>query len=143
MSDSRVFTIPNLVSFARLATVPLFWWLLIVEERIAAAAWLVFIVGWTDWIDGYLARRLHQVSRLGTLLDPIADRLMIASAVIAGLIAGVLPLAIGVPLMVREVIMALVTALLASRGRPALQVRLPSGLTSPTSGTYRSNRVSA
>lgn len=123
MSESRIFTIPNLISFARLAAVPPFWWLLLVEDRVAMAAGLVFIVGWTDWIDGYLARRLHQVSRLGTLLDPIADRLMIASALIGGLIAGVLTAAFAVPLLIREVIMALVTVVLAIRGAEPLQVR--------------------
>jgi cardiolipin synthase len=123
VSESRVFTVPNLVSFARLAVVPLFWWLLLSEERVALAAVLVLIVGATDWIDGYLARRLDQVSRLGTLLDPVADRVMIASAVIAGLIAGVLPALFAVPLIIREAVMAVVTALLASRRLGALRVR--------------------
>lgn len=122
MRESRVFTVPNLVSFARLASVPVFWWLLLAAERVDIAAVLVIIVGATDWIDGYLARRLHQVSRLGALLDPVADRVMIASAVIAGLIAGVLPALFAVPLIVREAIMALVTLLLAAR-RVTLRVR--------------------
>lgn len=123
MSESRVLTIPNLVSLARLAIVPVFWWLLLVEERVAEAAILVFAVGWTDWIDGYLARRLNQVSKLGEILDPVADRLMIASAIVGGLIAGVLPWLIGVPLLIREVIMTVIAIFLASRGVPALKVR--------------------
>ncbi|MBW3667447.1 MAG: CDP-alcohol phosphatidyltransferase family protein, partial [Actinobacteria bacterium] len=59
------------------------------------------------------------------ILDPVADRIMIGSAVIAGLIAGVLPVVIAVPLMIREVIMAVVSLLLAARGAGALQVRYP------------------
>lgn len=123
VSEKRVLTVPNLVSFARLAAVPVFWWLLLAEERVAMAAILVVIVGVSDWIDGYLARRLSQVSRLGALLDPVADRVMIASTVIGGLIAGVLPAIFAVPLIIREAIMVVVTALLVRRGRDALSVR--------------------
>jgi cardiolipin synthase (CMP-forming) len=123
VTESRVLTIPNLVSFARLASVPALWWLLLAEERVALAALLVLVVGGTDWVDGFLARRLDQVTRFGALLDPVADRLMIASAVIAGLIAGVLPAAFAVPLMIREVIMALVTVILLVRRADALRVR--------------------
>lgn len=123
MIESRVLTVPNLVSFARLAAVPVFWWLLLAEERVAMAAVLVLVVGGTDWVDGYLARRLDQASRLGTLLDPVADRVMIASAVIAGLLAGVLPALFAVPLIIREAVMMVVTVLLVSRGLGALRVR--------------------
>ncbi|MGH8946819.1 MAG: CDP-alcohol phosphatidyltransferase family protein [Acidimicrobiia bacterium] len=123
MSGSRVLTIPNLVSFARLATVPVFWWVLLGKEQVTLAALLLIAVGWTDWIDGYLARRLNQVTRLGAILDPVADRLTIASAVVAGLIAGIIPSPIGIPLLVREVIMAVVTLFVAARGAPVLEVR--------------------
>lgn len=123
MSESRVLTIPNLVSLARLAAVPVFWWLLLGQRQVAEAALLVFAVGWTDWIDGYLARRLNQVSKLGEILDPVADRLMIASAIVAGLIAGVLPWLFGVPLLIREVTMTLIAVFLAAKGMPALKVR--------------------
>jgi len=123
LASNRVLTIPNLVSFARLLGVGLFWWVLLVQDEIAVAGWLVFIIGWTDWIDGYLARRLDQVSKLGKVLDPVADRLMIASAVIGGLIVGVLPVVIGVLLIVREVVVALVAAYLGVRGGGTIDVR--------------------
>ncbi|MDP9493771.1 MAG: CDP-alcohol phosphatidyltransferase family protein [Actinomycetota bacterium] len=123
VASNRILTIPNLVSFARLLSVGLFWWVLLVQDEIAIAAWLVFIIGWTDWIDGYLARRLDQVSKLGKVLDPVADRLMIASAVIGGLIVGVLPLVVGVLLIVREVLVALLAAYLGARGGGTIDVR--------------------
>lgn len=116
-------TIPNLVSFARLATVPLFWWLLLVEERVTSAAMLLIVVGVTDWIDGYLARRLDQLSKLGAILDPVADRLIIASAIVAGLIAGILPELFAIPLLVREAMMAVITLIVSFRGAPVLEVR--------------------
>lgn len=123
MYARRVLTIPNLVSFARLATVPFFWWLLLAEENVLLASVLILVVGVTDWIDGYLARLLDQVSLVGRILDPVADRVMIASAVIGGLIVGVLPSLIAIPLIVREAVMAVVTLTLMVRGLPALEVR--------------------
>jgi len=122
-SSSRILTIPNAVSFVRVLGVGVFWWVLLVEDNVVAAAWLIFIIGWTDWIDGWLARKLNQVSDLGKALDPIADRLMIASAVVGGLIVGVLPPLIGWGLILRELFMAGVTLVLVSRGSGILDVR--------------------
>ena len=66
----QLFTWANLVSILRLACVPLFVWLLLAEDRRLAAAGLLAFVGATDWVDGYLARRLNQVSDVGKILDP-------------------------------------------------------------------------
>jgi cardiolipin synthase len=118
-----MFTIPNLVSGLRILAVPYFWHVLLVQDRVGLAAALIFIVGSTDWIDGFLARRLNQVSELGKLLDPVADRLMIGSAVIGGLIAGILPGVIGWPLLVREALVGIGTLLLSLRQRGSLEVR--------------------
>lgn len=121
--SDRILTIPNLVSLVRLGGVGLFWWVLFGLENVGLAGLLIFVIGWTDWIDGYLARRLNQVSRLGTMLDPVADRLMIASALVGGLIAGVVPALIGWPLIVREVVMAVITFYLVGKGGGTLEVR--------------------
>lgn len=122
MSD-RILTVPNLVSFVRLLAIPYFWWVLLGEERVALAAGLIFLIGGTDWVDGYLARRLNQVSEVGKVLDPLADRLMIASALIGGLIAGVVPAVIGWPLLIRELLVAGSVIFLMVRGLGALPVR--------------------
>ncbi len=123
--SDRIVTIPNLVTFVRLLGVGVFWWVLLVEENIALAAGLIFLIGWTDWIDGYLARKLDQVSKLGTTLDPIADRLMIASAVIGGMIVDppVVPLVIGFGLIARELFMGVVVLRLLSKSAGILEVR--------------------
>lgn len=121
--SSRIITIPNLVSFIRLAAIPVFWWLLLAEDDLTAATILFALIATTDWIDGFLARRLDQVTKLGKSLDPVADRLMIFSAVVAGLIAGIVPPVIGITLVVREVYMALVTLALVMRGKGVLEVR--------------------
>lgn len=121
--SDRILTVPNAVSFARLLGIGVFWWVLIVDDNIALAAWLIFIIGWTDWIDGYLARKLDQVTKLGKALDPVADRLMIVSAVVGGLITGVVPAIIAIPLLVREALMGVLTGYLAVRGGGTLEVR--------------------
>jgi cardiolipin synthase (CMP-forming) len=121
--SKRILTVPNLVSFVRLLGIPLFWWVLLVDDNVALAAWLIFIIGWTDWIDGYLARRLGQVSELGKILDPVADRLMIGSAVIGGLMAGVLPAWFGWGLIAREALVGAVALNLAARGGGTVEVR--------------------
>jgi len=122
-ASNRILTVPNLISFVRLLAIPLFWWVLLVRDDVSLAAWIVFIVGWTDWVDGYLARRLNQVSELGRILDPVADRLLIASALIGGLIAGVLPPWFGWGLIGREALVGIVAIGLAARGGGAIEVR--------------------
>ena len=79
----RVLTIPNVISVIRLAGVPLFLWLVLVPEADGWALAVLFVSGLTDYADGYLARRLNQTSRLGEILDPVADRLYILSTVSA------------------------------------------------------------
>jgi len=73
---NRIFTIPNVMSMIRLLCIPLFLYLLFGRDNRAGAAWLLGGLGATDWIDGYIARRFNQVSELGKILDPTADRLM-------------------------------------------------------------------
>lgn len=121
--SNRIVTIPNLISFARLAAVPVFWWLLMGRDRVGAATILLIVVSWTDWVDGYLARRFDQVTKLGKALDPIADRLMIASAVVAGGMTEIVPWVMGVPLLVRELYVAAITLMMALHKRPPLEVR--------------------
>jgi phosphatidylglycerophosphate synthase len=97
-----ILTIPNLISAIRISLVPVFLWLLLGREDYVAAGLLIGGVGATDWIDGYLARRLGQVSELGKMLDPVADRLAVAAAVIGGWISGTVPVWFAAPLLVRE-----------------------------------------
>jgi cardiolipin synthase len=123
VASNRILTIPNLISFARLLGIPFFWWVLLGKDDIALAGWLVLIIGLTDWVDGYLARRLNQVSALGKALDPVADRLLIASAIIGGLIVGALPVVFGVLLIVREIFVAGMAIYLTSRGGGQIEVR--------------------
>jgi cardiolipin synthase len=109
-------TVPNVVSLIRLATVPYFLYVLVGERRVVYAAILILIIGTTDWVDGYLARRLHQVSEMGKLLDPLADRLMIVAALSGGLVVGVIPAVLAIALLAREGLVLIGAAVLAGRG---------------------------
>ena len=73
-ASDRILTIPNLFTLLRLACLPLFLYLLLGRDNPAAAAWLLGGLGATDWVDGYLARRLGQVSEFGKVFDPTVDR---------------------------------------------------------------------
>ena len=120
---NNVLTVPNIVSFVRILLVPVFVWLLLGPDEVAAAGWLLGFIGATDWVDGYLARRLDQVSELGKALDPIADRLAVAAALVAGLIAGVLPAWFAIALLARETAVALGALYLATRSKIRIDVR--------------------
>ncbi|MFZ0493474.1 MAG: CDP-alcohol phosphatidyltransferase family protein [Acidimicrobiia bacterium] len=115
-AEPLILTIPNLVSSIRLVGVGVFAWFVFARGEYAAAGWLLLVIGWTDWIDGYLARRLDQVSELGKILDPVADRLAIATAVIGGMVVGVIPLLLGLGITAREVAVGIGTIVVASKG---------------------------
>lgn len=98
----RIITVPNVLSALRLAIVPVFVWLF-VTGRETAGVILYGTGAWTDWIDGYIARRTGAVTELGRLLDPLADRVYIAALAIALLIQGALPAWLGAVIIARDV----------------------------------------
>ncbi|MBB4962292.1 cardiolipin synthase [Micromonospora polyrhachis] len=104
---SQVFTIPNLISFARLLGVPIFLYLFLVARADVAAIVVLAVGGTSDWIDGYIARRLRQVSRLGELLDPLADRLYILATLVAFTVREVVPWQFTAALLARELLLGL------------------------------------
>jgi len=74
--ESRILTVPNVITFVRLACLPLYLVILLGHDQRFEAALLLGALGATDWVDGYIARRFGQVSTLGKVLDPVADRLL-------------------------------------------------------------------
>ena len=100
-------TIPNALSALRLLGVPVFFWLIVGPQNDGLALIILIISSFTDWLDGYLARRLNQFSRLGELLDPLADRLYVVAALIALYIRGLLPVWVVAALILRDVAMSL------------------------------------
>ncbi|MDQ3962700.1 MAG: CDP-alcohol phosphatidyltransferase family protein [Actinomycetota bacterium] len=101
--EERVWTIPNVLSFARLATVPVFVWLFVTDRKDAAVV-LYALAAWTDFFDGYIARRTDSVTELGRLLDPLADRIFIAALAIALVVTDVLAVWLAVAIVARDVL---------------------------------------
>ena len=122
VTSSRILTLPNVLSMARLLGVPVFLWLILVPKADGWAVLLLVVAGFTDYLDGYLARRWNQITRLGQLLDPIADRLYILATLIGLLARGIIPWWLVALLVSRDVIMAAVLALLKRVGVTGLPV---------------------
>jgi cardiolipin synthase len=118
----RVLTVPNLITLVRLACIPLYVWLLFGAHRQTGAAVLLAVLGATDWVDGYVARRFHQVSTVGKVLDPVADRVLVLTAVITIMVAGAVPVWFGVATLAREVVVSLAVLSLASLGAARIDV---------------------
>lgn len=121
----RILTIPNMISIARLIGVPVFLWLVLGVQTQAGDWWavgLLIAAGFSDWLDGKIARALNQQSRLGQLLDPAADRLYIVATVIALAVRAIIPWWLVAVLAVRELLMGVILAVLRRRGWGPLQV---------------------
>ena len=106
----------------RLLCIPLFLWLLFGAHEQTAAAILLAVLGATDWVDGYVARRFGQVSTLGKVLDPAADRLLVGTAVISIMVYGAVPLWFGIATIAREVLVSVMVLPLASLGAARIDV---------------------
>lgn len=121
--SSRVLTVPNMISLVRLALVPVFAVLIVLGED----GWALLVLGVSgasDWLDGVLARRLNQVTRLGQMLDPFADRLFIFVTLIGLAWREVVPLWLVVAIVARDVLLALTVPVLARLGYGTLNVTL-------------------
>lgn len=119
--SDRVLTVPNLISFGRLALVPVFAVLIVQGQDVWALGVLAFS-GATDWLDGLIARRFHQVSRLGQLLDPAADRLFILVTLLGLAWRDVVPLWLVIVLVSRDALLACLLPVLARHGYGPLPV---------------------
>jgi cardiolipin synthase (CMP-forming) len=118
----RVLTVPNLVTLVRLLCIPLFLWLLFGAHRQVGSAFLLGALGATDWVDGFVARRYHQVSTLGKVIDPVADRLLVITSVVAITVYGAVPVWFGVATLARELLVSGAVLLLASLGAARMDV---------------------
>jgi cardiolipin synthase len=123
--QARIVTIPNAISLARLAGVPLFLWLALGVQTQAGDVWAVVVLvaaGVSDWLDGKIARALGQTTRLGQALDPAADRLYIVATIVSLAIRGIIGWWLVALLAARELLLAVVLAVLRAKGWEALQV---------------------
>ena len=119
--SDRVLTLPNVLSALRLVGVPVFLWLLFTHQDIWAFVVLA-LSGLTDYLDGKIARRFNLVSRVGQLLDPLADRLYVLTTLVALTIRDIIPLWLLVVLVARDLFMGVVILLLKRVGQTGLPV---------------------
>ena len=120
--EDRILTVPNVITMIRLACLPIFVWLLFAQRNEYAAAWLLGGLGATDWVDGFIARRWKQVSTLGKVLDPVADRLLLFVGIGCILVEGSVPIVVATLVLVREAIISLATIALAALGARRIDV---------------------
>lgn len=111
---NRVWTVPNLISFARILLLGVFCWLLFGPDKRIPATLVLMVVGVTDFLDGYLARRFHQVSTLGKVLDPVADRLVLVTGVLAITVYGAVPVWLAAVVLGRELLVSVAAIVLAA-----------------------------
>jgi cardiolipin synthase (CMP-forming) len=119
--SDRVLTIPNVLSFIRLLLVPVFAVLIILEFDLAAVA-VLMISGYTDYLDGWLARKWGQVTRIGQLLDPLADRLYILTTLLGLAYRDVVPWWLVILLIARDVALTFSLLALTAAERSPLEV---------------------
>lgn len=119
---NRILTIPNILSLARLAGVPLFLWLVLGPEADGWALVVLMLSGVTDYLDGKLARTLNQTSKLGQYLDPVADRCYILAVVVGLAMRDIIPWPLAVALPLRDVFLFSLVPFLRTRGYNALPV---------------------
>ncbi len=120
--SERVLTVPNLLSFARLLGVPLFLWLALGPHADGFALLVLAVSAATDYLDGKIARRYGLVTRVGQLLDPLADRLYILATVVALTLRDIIPWWLAVALVGRDVLLALTLPVLRRHGYGPLPV---------------------
>jgi cardiolipin synthase (CMP-forming) len=122
--QGRIWTVPNAISMARLAGVPVFLWLVLGPQADGWAFALLILAGVSDWLDGKIARAWNQQSRLGQVLDPAADRLYIAATLIGLAVRGIIPWWLVGLLVAREVVLGVALLVLRQHGYGPLQVNL-------------------
>jgi len=122
VQTDRVLTLPNLLSFARLLGVPVFLWLILGPQADGLAVLLLMVSGFTDFLDGWIARRYHQISRLGQMLDPLADRLYIFATLLGLGLRDIVPWWLVALLVGRDVVLAMTLPILRRHGRGPLPV---------------------
>jgi cardiolipin synthase len=121
--SSAILTIPNIISFVRIAFIPVFFVLIVNDPTTFWGLMLFGLVVATDWVDGLIARRTGQVSELGKILDPVADRLSIAAGLIAFVVRGVFPLWAAVLILARDIVVLLAGVVFVSGKHLRVDVR--------------------
>ena len=100
---SGILSIPNAITLARLFMLPVFLYVLFARDNRQGAAWLLGAISYTDWIDGWVARKLNQTSVFGSVFDPLVDRMLFIVATLGVMIDGGVPSWFCIAILVREI----------------------------------------
>ena len=122
VASSRIFTVANAVSVVRLMAIPVFLWL-VIEDRLLIAFVLLVVAVLTDFVDGMIARRMNEITKLGQFLDPFADRVFIAATVVALAIQAVVPWWFVIAVMLRDALLGIGGVVMARYGAATLPVK--------------------
>ncbi|MGA1024379.1 MAG: CDP-alcohol phosphatidyltransferase family protein [Aquiluna sp.] len=114
-------SVPNMLSILRLLLVPVFLWLLIADQFLIAFLVLMF-ASFTDWLDGFIARKFNQITSLGKVLDPSADRLFILATLIGLTVNEIIPAWLAIVIVARDVLLLIGNPISASHGYGPLPV---------------------
>ncbi|GAA3845789.1 CDP-alcohol phosphatidyltransferase family protein [Sphaerisporangium flaviroseum] len=115
-AEDRIWTVPNALSLLRLLGVPVFLWLVLGPKADGWALALLMTAGFSDWLDGKIARAWNQTSNLGRLLDPLADRLYILATLIGLTLREVIPWWLAALIIGRDVVLLLCVPILRRHG---------------------------
>lgn len=120
--SSQALTAPNLITSARIALIPTFAWLFLSGKSDVASFWTLAVLGGTDWVDGFLARKMSQVSVLGKVLDPVADRVAVMTVLLVLAFRGTIPGPLAGAILLRDALVSAAFVLLEARGFPRIPV---------------------
>jgi cardiolipin synthase len=115
-------TVPNAITIIRLSLLPVYLWLVFGRHSLVSAGWLLAVLGITDYFDGYIARRFNQVSEFGKIIDPVADRILVATAVLSTMAVNAVPAWFGIATLLREVLVSVAVVVIASLGGARIDV---------------------
>ena len=120
--EDKILTVPNMISLARLACVPVFLWLLFAQDDLWTAAWLWGAIGATDWVDGWWARKFDVISEFGKFVDPLTDRVALIVPILAIAVEGAVPWWLVIVTLAREGLVAIAGLALSAMGGRRIDV---------------------
>lgn len=123
MEVDRILTVPNVITTVRMLCIPLFLWLLFARDSPGWAGFVLGLLGSTDWVDGYIARRFNQTSTFGTMYDPTVDRLLMVVGIVSIIVHGEsAPLWFAWLILVREVLLSTYVVVITAMGAKRMDV---------------------
>ncbi len=143
----RIFTIPNILTVVRFLGVPLFVWLVLAQEQYGYAMLVLALMASTDWVDGYVARRFDQQSKLGRVLDPMADRIALLTVAVTLVVADIAPWWLLALLIVPDAVLTAVSVIFfrgtrTCRSASSVKMRMAALLVgTPTAGAGQGRRL--